>query len=90
MLFVETDRASEAMPVVDESLLAIADVAGFLSIPENTSYRLAQSGRIPAFMVGWVWRFREAETWNCLDEHRQSDSAGAKKEAKRSRMRGTK
>lgn len=28
---------------------------------DKAAYRLAQSSRIPAFKVGWVWRFREAE-----------------------------
>jgi excisionase family DNA binding protein len=77
------------MPVVDETLWTIADVARFLSVTEKTAYRLAQSGRIPAFKVGWVWRFREVEIRSWLEAHRQPDETGAKKEAKRSRRRRT-
>jgi excisionase family DNA binding protein len=56
----------------------------------KAAYRLAQSGRIPAFKVGRVWRFREAEIWSWLDARRQPDAAGAKKEAKRWRRRRAK
>jgi excisionase family DNA binding protein len=87
-----TETASEGVPVVDESLLTITDVARFLSVTDKTAYRLAQSGRIPAFKVGWIWRFREAEIRSWLEKHRQPDAAGAKakKQAKRSRRRRAK
>jgi excisionase family DNA binding protein len=83
-----TETASEGVPVVDESLLTITDVARFLNVTDKTAYRLAQSGRIPAFKVGWIWRFREAEIRSWLEKHRQPDAAGAK--AKRSRRRRAK
>lgn len=59
------------MPVADEALWTIADVARFLQVTEKTVYRLAQSGRIPAFKLGWVWRFREAEIREWVEEQRQ-------------------
>jgi len=84
VLFPE-QTTSDAMCVVDESPLTIADVARFLNVTDITDRPLAISGRIPAFKGGWAWRFREAEIRNWLEERRQPDAAGAKKEAKRSR-----
>jgi hypothetical protein len=54
------------------------------------SYQVERDGDAIRFVGNLRMHDREAEIWNCLEEHRQSDSAGAKKEAKRSRMRGTK
>jgi len=73
--------------LVDESLRTIADVARFLSFTEKTAYRLAQGGQIPAFKVGWVWRFREAEIQSWLEEHRQPHAVGTRKKSKRSMKR---
>jgi hypothetical protein len=57
---------------------------------DKAACRLARGGRIPAFKVGWVWRFDEAAIWSWLEARRQPDAAGAKKEAKRSRRRRAK
>lgn len=57
--------------MTDESLWTIADVARFLQVTEKTVYRLAQSSRIPAFKLGWVWRFREAEVREWVEAQRQ-------------------
>jgi len=89
VLFSE-QSTSEGMPVVDENLLAVADVARCWCVTDTTAYPLAQSGHIPAFKVGWVWRFREAEIRSWLEERRQRDAADAKTEARRWRRRSAK
>ena len=61
--------------MADESLWTIADVARFLQVTEKTVYRLAQSGRIPAFKLGWAWRFREAEIHGWVEDQRRPQAA---------------
>jgi excisionase family DNA binding protein len=55
------------MPVPSEAaeILTIKEVAGYLKVTDRTIYRLAASGRIPAFKVGGMWRFsaKEINRW---------------------------
>lgn len=46
-------------------VLTVREVARLLDIDEMTVYRLARTGRLPAFKVGSQWRFgREAlDAW---------------------------
>jgi len=49
-----------------ETWLAATDVAAILNTSTRTIYRLAESGRIPAFKVGAEWRFDFAELREAL------------------------
>lgn len=56
--------------LVDEKLWTIGELARFLGVTRKTLYRLVQRGRIPAFKIGWMWRFREIEIHQWLEGHR--------------------
>lgn len=45
-------------------ILTIDEVAAYLKAGKRTVYRLAASGKLPAFKLGGTWRFRRGE----LDE----------------------
>lgn len=47
-----------------DEIFTIDEVAAYLKAGKRTVYRLASSGRIPAFKLGGTWRFRRGE----LDE----------------------
>lgn len=41
-----------------DEILTIDEVAAFLKAGKRTVYRLAASGKLPAFKLGGTWRFR--------------------------------
>lgn len=45
----------------DPDILTLDEVACYIRVTKRTLYRLAQEGRLPAFKLGGVWRFRRAE-----------------------------
>jgi PTS system nitrogen regulatory IIA component len=45
----------------EERLLTLDEVAEFLHINPMTLYAWVKDGRMPAFKIGKVWRFRKAE-----------------------------
>ena len=45
----------------EERLLTIDEVADFLHINPMTVYAWVRDGKIPAFKIGKVWRFRKTE-----------------------------
>lgn len=46
---------------MSERILTAAQVAELFQIDRETVYRMAQQGRIPAFKVGYQWRFSEPD-----------------------------
>jgi excisionase family DNA binding protein len=44
-----------------DQILTLDEVATYLKAGKRTVYRLASSGKIPAFKLGGTWRFRRAE-----------------------------
>jgi excisionase family DNA binding protein len=44
-----------------DEILTIDEVAIFLKAGKRTVYRLASSGKIPAFKLGGMWRFRRGD-----------------------------
>jgi PTS system nitrogen regulatory IIA component len=50
---------------MEERLLTIDDVAEFLQVNPMTIYAWVRDGKIPAFKIGKVWRFKkeEIEKW---------------------------
>lgn len=53
--------AEDQMRALPEEILTIEEVAEYLKSGKRTVYRLAASGKIPAFKLGGTWRFRRAE-----------------------------
>ena len=62
-----------------DEILTIDEVAAYLKAGKRTVYRLASSGKIPAFKLGGTWRFRRAELdqWIASRIGSASDAAGA-------------
>ena len=53
-----------------EQLMNIKEVASYLRIKESTVYTWAQTGRIPAFRLGRLWRFRRTDLDAWLENQR--------------------
>ena len=60
-----------------DEILTIDEVAAYLKAGKRTVYRLASSGKIPAFKLGGTWRFRRAELdqWIASQIGESTDSA---------------
>lgn len=43
-----------------DEILTIDEVAAYLKAGKRTVYRLAASGKLPAFKLGGTWRFRRS------------------------------
>lgn len=56
---------SSGAPVAFEPILTSEQAAAFLQIHPKTLQRMARQGRVPAYRVGDLWRFRasELEAW---------------------------
>ena len=44
-----------------DEILTIEEVATYLKAGRRTVYRLAASGKLPAFKLGGTWRFRRGD-----------------------------
>jgi excisionase family DNA binding protein len=60
-------------PMADQPLPAetVRDVAGFLSVFENTIYRFAQQGKLPGFMVAGTWRVQLQDIQGWINDQRK-------------------
>jgi excisionase family DNA binding protein len=56
---------SNEMPVSDDEILTVTEVARFLRVPKSTVYKLARAGELPASKIGKHWRFlrRDLHQW---------------------------
>lgn len=52
------------------SLMGPAEVSKYLGMTERTIYMWAQQGKLPAFKVGSVWRFRRSDVDRWLESTR--------------------
>lgn len=43
---------------MDDRLMTVNEVSGYLSMHKVTIYRLIKAGVIPAFKIGGQWRFK--------------------------------
>ncbi|MCA8008619.1 MULTISPECIES: helix-turn-helix transcriptional regulator [Burkholderiaceae] len=63
-----------------DEILTINEVAAYLKASRRTVYRLAASGKLPAFKLGGTWRFRrgELDQWiaNCIGKAIVDDDEG--------------
>jgi excisionase family DNA binding protein len=44
-----------------DEILTVDEVAAYLKAGKRTVYRLAASGKLPAFKLGGTWRFRRGD-----------------------------
>ena len=56
------------------TLMGPAEVARYLDVKERTVYLWAQQGKLPAFKVSSVWRFRKADLDRWLESTRSGPS----------------
>ena len=61
-----------------DNVLSVRDVALFLKINEQTVYRLARCGKIPARKIGKQWRFSRAEIEAMLRGLRVPEQEGSR------------
>jgi excisionase family DNA binding protein len=57
-------------------ILTLEEVASYLRLTPQTSYKWAQEKRIPAAKLGKEWRFRKSIIDRWLDEQILSDDSG--------------
>jgi excisionase family DNA binding protein len=55
--------------LMDDRILTLDEVSGYLKLNKATVYRMAQAGRIPATKVGKVWRFKESKVNAWLEKN---------------------
>jgi excisionase family DNA binding protein len=55
-----------------ETWLDTTDIAALMNTSTRTVYRLAESGRIPAYRVGAEWRFDLSEVREALRERSEA------------------
>lgn len=64
-----------------ETLMDIKEVASYLRVKDSTVYTWAQEGKLPAFRLGRLWRFRRADldAWleNKRNTHDEEDEPAA-------------
>jgi excisionase family DNA binding protein len=61
-------------------LMTLPEVASYLQIAERTVYHWAQTGRLPGFKLGTVWRFKrmDVERW-IEDQKRKTERRRARR-----------
>ena len=58
----------------NQTLMGPAEVAKYSGMTERTIYQWAQQGKIPAFKMGSVWRFRHSDVDKWLETYRSGPS----------------
>jgi len=74
MLGTETEvllMTNESEAKESERLMTLPEVAVYLQIAERTVYQWAQSGKIPSFKIGNVWRFKRADIDHWIEERKK-------------------
>lgn len=57
-----------------DEILTLDEVAAYLKVGKRTVYRLAAAGKIPAFKLGGIWRFRRADLDRWIADQSRSAS----------------
>ena len=55
-----------------DQILTVKEVATYLKVNDRTIYRMAMSGKIPAFRVGSSWRFKSSEIGAWIESEHNS------------------
>lgn len=69
---------------MQDEILTIEEVAGYLRVSDRTVYDWAQKGEIPAGKIGTVWRFKKAEVERWVNDRLSAgiDNASSKQALK--------
>lgn len=62
-----------------DEILTIDEVAAYLKAGKRTVYRLAASGKLPAFKLGGTWRFSRADIDSWIRQQAIQVREGAEK-----------
>ena len=62
---------------MEDEILTIEEVAGYLRVSDRTVYEWAQKGEIPCGKIGTAWRFKKSEIKNWVDSRLSSKNAQA-------------
>lgn len=57
------------------SIMTVSELAKYLRLHEQTVYKMAKEGRLPAYKVGNRWRFEKSTIDIWLREQRNGSSA---------------
>lgn len=66
-----------------EKLMTLEEVADYLRLSNDTVYRMANTGTIPASKVGNQWRFRREDLDAWLEANKNTGRQPAKPKARR-------
>lgn len=55
---------------IPEKLMTLEEVAEYLRLSIHTIYKMAQSGRIPAYKIGKQWRFKKRKIDNWIEKQK--------------------
>ncbi|MCD6205194.1 MAG: helix-turn-helix domain-containing protein [Candidatus Marinimicrobia bacterium] len=53
---------------MSDTIMDIKEVSNYLKIKEQTVYRLAQQGKIPALKIGGQWKIKKEHIDSMFDE----------------------
>lgn len=56
-----------------KNIMTAEEVADYLGLHRETVYVYAKSGRLPAFKIGYSWRFRKNSIDKWLDEQERGN-----------------
>jgi PTS system nitrogen regulatory IIA component len=66
--------------MVEDAILTIEEVAKYLRVSDRTVYDWAQKGEIPSGKIGTVWRFKESEIEQWVNERLSSGRGRGQKQ----------
>ena len=65
------------MPVFEDEMLTIDDLARYLKLKPQTIYRWLRKGKVPGAKIGKEWRFRRSVIEQWIEESLKGDGAAA-------------
>lgn len=69
-------KTLEVEQTVNDKLLTVDDLAGYLQLSTKTIYRMLRRGQLPCYRVGNQWRFRKSTIDAWLEQERETVAAG--------------
>jgi excisionase family DNA binding protein len=71
-----------------EKLLSLKEVAYYLRVSVNTTYRMAESGQLPAFKISnRIWRVRVDDINAWLHALKVTEQVGRRRAGRKTRLR---
>ena len=65
-------------------LLTVDEIASYLKVCRRTAWRWCKSGKLPAFKVGGIWRFRKDQFEKWVNQRTDTRRFSAKSKRKSS------